>query len=333
MKKALVTGAAGFIGSHVVEQLLQENVEVRALLRPGEPDANLRGLECEIRQGDLLDKPAIDSAVQGVDTVFHLAAIYSIWMKDWSRMYEVNLQGSRNVLWSALKHSVEKVVYTSSIAAIGIAPGTELSDESTPFNQHTLGSHYVLTKYLSQQEALGFAEHGLDLSVVNPAFPFGDRDIAPTPTGQMIIDILAGVNRFYFDGGINLVDVNDVARGHVLAAKRGQRGGIYILSNLNISMKDFIQLVHRVASMRTSLKVKLPIPLLKSASSALSWWSDHVSNKPPLSTPIEVEYASNYLYFDNSKAKKELGLEFSPIEDSLAAAIRWFQENGYVKVH
>lgn len=329
MKKALVTGAAGFIGSHVVRELLAENVEVKCLIRPGEATRNLDGLDVEMLSGDILDSSVVESTLAGVDTVFHLAAIYSIWMRDWSRIYEVNIQGSRNVFWACLKKDIEKVVFTSSIAAIGIASGTMLSTEDTPFNQYTLGNHYVLTKYLSQQEALGFARNGLDLVVVNPCFPFGPNDIAPTPTGQIIIDILRGINRTYFNGGINIIDVRDVARGHVLAAQKGRAGNLYILGNRNIPMEDFMRLVCRSAGFEGRMIFKMPVLTIKMGTAVLKWWSDHISHKTPMSTPPEIDYAAQYLYFDNAKAVHELGLTFHPVEDSLMESIRWFQENGY----
>jgi dihydroflavonol-4-reductase len=329
MKSALVTGAAGFIGSHVVRELLAENVEVKCLIRPGENKRNLDGLDVEMITGDILDNAVVEKSIGGVDTVFHLAAIYSIWMKDWSRIYEVNLQGSRNILWACLKKNIEKVVYTSSIAAIGIAPGKALSTEETLFNQHALGNHYILTKYLSQQEALGFVKNGLDLVVVNPCFPFGPMDIAPTPTGQIIVDILKGINRTYFNGGINIADVRDVARGHVLAAKKGRMGNLYILGNRNIPMEDFMRLVCRVADFDGRMLFKFPVSALKVGAGVLKLWSDYVSHKPPMSTPAEIAYASQYLYFDNSKTLKELGLSFRPVEDSLRDSIMWFRENGY----
>jgi dihydroflavonol-4-reductase len=329
MKKVLVTGAAGFIGSHVVRELLAENKEVRCLIRPGENTRNLKGLDVEKVQGDILKASAVEKALAGVDTVFHLAAIFSIWMKDWSRIYEVNIQGSRNVLWSCLRKDVEKVVFTSSIAAIGIEPGEALSNEDTPFNQYTLGSHYVLTKYLSQQEALGFAKNGLQVVVVNPCFPFGPMDTAPTPTGQIIVDILKGVNRAFFNGGINVIDVRDVARGHVLAAKKGKAGRLYILGNRNIAMEEFLRLVGRVAGFDGRMLLKMPVPLMKAGTAGLKWLSDNVTRKPPLSTPSEIAYASQYLYFDNARAVRELGLTFSPVEDSLKDSIEWFRENGY----
>lgn len=329
MKKTLVTGAAGFIGSHVVRELLAENIEVRCLIRPGEDTANLQGLDVEMVRGDVMDIAAVWGAVSGVDTVFHLAAVFSIWMKDWSRIYEVNMQGSRNILWTSLRAGVERVVYTSSIAAIGIAPGKMLSTEETPFNQYMLGNHYVLTKYLSQQEALSFAANGLDLVVVNPCFPFGPGDIAPTPTGQIIVDILKGLNRMYFTGGINIVDVRDVARGHVLAAKKGKGGNLYILGSRNIPMGEFMRLICTEAGFAGRTLVKLPVSAMKAGTACLRWVSDHVTHTPPLSTPPEIEYASQYLYFDNAKAKQELGMDFRPVEVSIRDSIAWFREHGY----
>lgn len=328
MKKALVTGAAGFIGSHVVRQLLDKNIEVRALVKPKENTANIKDFDIEIMEGDVLNKNKVDEAIKGVDTIFHLAAIYAIWMEDWKWIYEVNLAGSRNILWAAFNADhIDRVVYTSSIAAIGTTPGKKLSNENTPFNQYNLGSHYVLTKYLSQQEALVFAQNGLDLVVVNPAFPFGVNDIGPTPTGKMIIDILSGINRTAFKGGINIVDVRDVAAGHILAAEKGKAGEKYILGNQNVTITDFMKMVHKANGSDSSFIPEIPTSILKGGTYALSLWSDHISKKPPLSTPVEVEYASNHLFVDNAKAKKELGLKFRPVEDSLKESIAWFKEN------
>ena len=329
MKKALVTGAAGFIGSHVVQELLQDNVEVKALIMPGEDTKNLEGMDIETMEGNILDQDAVKAAVKGVDTIFHLAAIYAIWMKDWRNIYEVNIQGSRNVLWTALKAGVNRVVYTSSVAALGVKAGKTLSDEETPFNQYDLGNHYVLTKYLSQQEALGFARNGLDLVVVNPCFPFGENDIAPTPTGQIIIDTLSGLNRFAFGGGFNVVDVKDVARGHLLAAKKGKAGEKYILGNQNLTLEKFMRLVYKTAGFEKRMLIKIPGFLMKTGTIPLKYWADHVSHKPPLSSPPEIEYASQYLFFDNTKARENLGLKFTPVKDSLKRSINWFRKNGY----
>jgi len=328
MKKALVTGAAGFIGSHVVRALLDDNVHVRAMIRPGEDTRNIKELDIEIVEGDVMDNDFVKKAVSGVDTVFHLAAIYAIWMPDWRPIYEVNLQGSRNILWACLHSGVGKVVYTSSISAIGIAPGKDLSNETTPFNQYDLGSHYVITKYLSQQEALGFAANGLDLVVVNPAFPFGPGDIGPTPTGRMIIDIATGINRTAFSGGLNIVDVRDVAMGHVLAAKKGKSGELYILGNRNVTVTELMDMVNNCLGQKKRYIPMVPKAVLTGGTYVLRAWSDRVSHKPPMSTPVEIRYASNYLYFDNTKAKTQLGLDFRPVETSIKESLEWFRENG-----
>jgi len=331
MKKALVTGAAGFIGSHVVTQLLEKNIEVRAFVKPKENTANITGLDIDIMEGDILNKQKVKEAIKGVDTIFHLAGIYAIWMEDWKWIYEVNLKGSRNILWAALKADhIDRVIYTSSMAALGTSPGKKPSTEDTPFNQYTLGSHYILTKYLSQQEALGFAQNGLDLVVVNPAFPFGVNDIAPTPTGKMIIDILSGINRTSFKGGFNIVDVQDVAKGHILAAEKGKTGEKYFLGNQNVTIAEFMKIVHKADGRKNSFIPMVPKHVLKGGAIALSLWSDYISKKPPLSTPVEINYASNYLYGDNTKAKKELGLKFRPVEHSLKDSIAWFRKNNMI---
>ena len=331
MKKALVTGAAGFIGSHVVRLLLDDGVAVRALLYPGENRVNIEGLDVELVEGDICDAAAMRSAVRGVDVVFHLAAIYAIWMPDWSRIYDVNLLGSRNVLWAAMDEGVKRVVYTSSVAGIGISPGTQVSDETTPFNQFELGHHYVLTKYLSQQEALGFAANGLDLVVVNPGFPFGPHDVGPTPTGSILMDIVTGKNRWHFGGGLNVVDVRDVAQGHVAAAHKGRCGEMYLLSNLNVTMKELNDLVLKVVGESSRITFSLPTSMVRTAAAGLAWRADRFTRKPPLSTPVEIDYASQYLFFDNAKARRELDLSFRPIEESIRDAIDWFTTMGYLR--
>lgn len=328
MKKALVTGAAGFIGCHVVRELLEENVEVRAMVRPGENAKNLDGLDIETVQGDVLDCSAIERALEGVDTLFHLAAIYQLWLPKRSDIYNVNLEGSRRVLWAALKKNLDKVVYTSSIAGIGIAPGKQLSNEDTPFD-HWDAPDYVRTKYLSQEEALGFSANGLPLVVVNPAFPFGARDIVPTPTGRLIVDCLNGKIPALFEMGICAVDVEDVARGHVLAAKKGRVGQKYILGNENVTVKDFYARVGSVAGMKAP-SITLPTSFALLAAYLMEKRADK-TGEPPTATTVTVRYSSQYLFYDNSKAKKELGLEFTPVDESIARAVEWFRKNGYAK--
>jgi len=267
--------------------------------------------------------------MKGVDVVFHLAAIYSTWMLDWSKIYEVNIQGTRNVLWAALKSSsVKKVVFTSSISALGTATDKKSANEDTPFDQYDFGAHYVLTKYLSQQEALGFAQNGLNLVVVNPAFPFGPGDVAPTPTGELIKSVLSGVTRFSFEGGINIIDVRDVAKGHLLAAKKGKKGKKYILGNKNVTMEQFIRMVRQAAGMKEIRLPKIPIPALKATAFLLTAWADNISHSRPMLTPADAEITSRFLFYDVSRVQNELGLSFRPLSKSLADSIKWFEARG-----
>jgi len=326
VKKTLVTGAAGFIGSNVVRELLAQNVEVRALIKPGENVQNLDGLDLEKISGDLLDRESLKRALKGCDTLFHLAAIYAIWLPDRKLMYDVNLKGSSNMLWTAFKADVEKVVFTSSIAAIGLHPGKELSNEDTPFNLVPVANDYILSKYLSQVQALDFAENGLPLVVVNPAFPFGEGDIGPTPTGRLILEALNPKVPVYMEGGLNIVDVRDVARGHILAAQKGRVGESYLLSNLNISNRDFFGLVARLGGAEKSRLYKMPTPIVEFIGMLQEVYAERWSRETPSATRKVIQYASKYAYFDNTKSCRELGLEFSNIEDSLRLAIDWFRK-------
>lgn len=329
MKKALVTGAAGFIGSNVVKALLDDGVEVRALTLAGEDLSNLAGLDVDKIEGDVLDPLVLDRALAGCDALFHLAAVYKIWHRDRGVFYRVNLQGSRNVLWAARRAEVEKVVFTSSIAGIGIEPGSKLANEDTEFNVYDVANDYILTKYLSQEEALTFAREGLPLVVVNPCFPVGAGDVAPTPTGKMIIDTVNGVNPAYFKGGLNVVDVRDVARGHLLAAKQGKVGEKYILGGHNLTVKKFFKLIGSVAGVRTAY-IPVSVPIARSLGYLLEKWADR-TGRPPLMTSKEIPTLARYAFYDVSKAKEQLGLEITPIEESLGLAIDWFREQGRIR--
>ena len=329
MKKALVTGSAGLIGSNVVKVLLEEGIDVRAMVLPGEDTRNLVGLDIEKIEGNVLDLPSIDRALSGCDTLFHLAAVYSIWEQDRSIFYKVNVQGSRNILWAARRAEVEKIVYTSSVAALGIKPGLDPADEDTEFNQFHLANDYVLTKYLSQEEAISFAREGLPLVVVNPCFPFGEGDKQPTPTGKTIVDVVNGTNKMYFKGGLNVVDVMDVARGHFLAAKKGKNGEKYILGNQNFTIKAFFKKVAEIAGV-TAPFVPTPIFLAKRVGQLLEKIAN-LTGRPPLTTAKEVPYMAQHLFYDVKKSKEKLGLGLTPTEDSIRRSIDWFRREGYIK--
>jgi len=330
MKKALVTGAAGFIGSNVVRELLNEGVGVRALVRPGESQRNLEGLDVERMEGDVLDPARLRKAVQGCDTLFHLAAIYTFWSADPRQIYEVNIRGTNYMLMTAREAGVERIVVTSSIAAIGLEPGRTPATEETPFNWFRHKIDYVLTKYLSEMNALDMAQFGLPVVVVNPAFPFGPGDITPTPTGRIVVDVVNGKFPGYIDAGIMAVDVRDVARGHVLAAMKGRVGEKYILGNENRTLKEMVERIAQVAGVKIRLR-KLPKAVMFGYGWAAERIADHVTHREPLLTYAAAQTSAKFCYFDSTKARTELGLTFRPLDDTIRDAIAWFRSIGMIK--
>jgi len=329
--KTLVTGAAGFIGSAVVRRLLARGHEVRCYLEPNARVANLEGLDVERVEGDVNDRAQVARALEGCDTLYHLAAIYSLWLPDNAKMYEVNVEGTKTVLWAAYKAGLKKVVYTSSIAAVGLRDGGVPADETVAFNYWDDANTYIRSKWLSERDALRFAAEGLPLVSVNPCFPFGERDIGPTPTGKFIVEALKGRVPGYPDGGFCAVDVEDVAEGHILAAEKGRIGERYILGAHNITYKDFYALVGEIAGVKAPSR-KIPSWFTQ----GMGWLSETVSNrfthKPPVITYKAARMGTRFMYFDCSKAVRELGLPQTPLRDSVTRAVNWFRAHGYDKV-
>lgn len=322
---ALVTGASGFIGSHVVRRLLDEGVRVRALVQDGALLHNLRGLDVEQIPGDLRDEASIARAVAGVDTVFHLGAIFAYWLPDAADMYRVNVEGTVRLLSAARAAGVRLVVHTSSIAAIGTLPGEEQSDETTMFNNWDTADHYILSKYIGETEALRWNALGLPVVVVNPAFPFGENDIAPTPTGLLVQRYISGQNPFVFRGGFHVADVRDVARGHWLAALHGRPGERYILGGHDVTYRKFGDDVCTLAGVALP-KWEVPTAPFAAVGKVLEWVSDHVTGRPPLMVDKALRYTTGrHLYCRIDKAKRELGYEPGPLHDALARSVEWFK--------
>ena len=322
----LVTGATGFIGSAVVRRLLGRGRAVRCYVEPGASRQNLAGLDVEIIEADINDRQAIGRALEGAEALYHLAAIYKLWLPDNALMYEVNVEGTKTVLFAALRAGVGKVVYTSSIAAVGRPEQGELADETTPFNLWDESNHYVRSKWLSERDALRFAREGLPLVVVNPAFPFGARDIAPTPTGRFVVDALAGRVPGYTDGGFNAVNVEDVAEAHILAEERGRVGERYILGDHNVSYKQFFDAVAEVAGLKPITR-RLPTSVFL----GVAWMMEkaaEVRGKAPMLTYKSARYASRNLWFDTRKAHEELGMPTTPLAESIEQSVRWFRDHG-----
>jgi dihydroflavonol-4-reductase len=325
--KTLVTGAAGFIGSAVVRTLLARGREVRALVEPGASMRNLDGLDVEIVEADICDRDAVRAAVRGTEVLYHLAAIYRLWLPDSRRMYEVNVEGTKNVLFAALRFGLARVVHTSSIAAVGLPGAGELADESTAFDYWDQADHYIRSKWLSERDALRFAAEGLPVVVVNPAFPFGERDVAPTPTGRFIVEALHRRIPGYPEGGFNAVDVDDVAEGHVLAEERGRVGERYILGGHNVTYGEFYGAVTELAGLPPITR-KLPTPLVYTLAWAMEKYATY-THEPPRITLKAARYARREVWFDTRRARNELGMPTTPLNDTIEKAIRWFRANGY----
>lgn len=331
MSTVAVTGATGFIGSAVVRKLVERGRTVRALVEPGAPTKNLDALGSKVERVtvDVCDGAAMERALDGCRALYHLAAIYRTWLPDPEVIYRVNLEGTTATLLAAQKAKVERVVYTSSIAAVGLREDGKPSDESVPFNLWDVANDYILTKYLSERIAMNFARSGLPIVVVNPGFPFGPGDVAPTPTGKIILALLKGQVPGVGPGGFSAIDVDDVAEGHIRAEEKGRIGERYILANHNVTLKELFEMVGALGN------VKVPtLPLPKTLSLAMAFgmemWADHVSRKEPPATYKALRYAQQNVFFDNTKARTELGLPQTPLADSIARSITWFRENGMV---
>ncbi|MCG8420027.1 MAG: SDR family oxidoreductase [Proteobacteria bacterium] len=326
--KTLVTGATGFIGSAVVRKLLASGREVRALVEPGASLHTLDGLDVEVVRGDVCDRDTVDRAFRGVRFLYHLAAIYKIWTPDHRRMYEVNVEGTKNVLFAAMRSQVDRVVHTSSIAAVGLPESGQLADETTLFNYWKDADHYIRSKWLSERDALRFAGEGVPVIVVNPAFVFGVGDAAPTPTGSLILEALRGRVPGYPGGGFNAVDVEDVAEAHVLAEAKGRVGERYIAGNHNVTYRQFYEEVAAVADLRPITR-KLPGPLVQSMAWAMES-AARFTQRPPRITRKAAWYAARRVWFDTGKAHAELGMPTTPLRQTIARAVEWFRDHGYV---
>ncbi len=324
---AAVSGATGFIGSAVVRRLLAEGREVRALVEPGASTKNLDALESSRLQRvevDVCDLAGMTKALEGAGAYYHLAAVYRVWNPDPRLIYRVNVEGTTASLLAAQAAKVGKVVYTSSIAAIGLRSDGQPSDESVEFNLFDIANEYLLTKMLSERIALRFAEV-MPLVVVNPAFPFGPGDVAPTPTGKIMLALLRGEVPGTGPGGFCAIDVDDVAAGHVAAEARGRVGERYILGNHNVSFRDFCALVARAGGVAPP-RLTLPGWLGEGLARGFEAWSDLVSHEEPRATYKAVAYLQRDAYFDGRKAREELGVPVTPLEDSIERAVRWFRQ-------
>jgi dihydroflavonol-4-reductase len=326
--RAFVTGGTGFIGGAVVRRLLADGHQVRALVRPGADTRQLEGLPVERIAGDLGDVTGLRRGMAGCDWVFHVAALYSYWGHRWPDFYETNVEGTRRVLETAGEQGVARVVYTSSIAVLGLHPDRSPATEDTPSSLDDRIGSYQRSKFLAEQVARDLGGQGLPVVIVNPSTPVGIGDHKPTPTGQIIVDLLNGRMFGYVDTGLNVVDVDDVAAGHLLAAERGQVGRRYILGGENLTFKQMLDILAEAAG-RPPVRLRIPHRL------ALAWSYVDVAlarlnpGHQPTATPTKVRLSMRYEFFDPARAVRELGLPQTPAREPLRKAVNWYRANGY----
>ena len=327
--KKLVTGATGFIGSAIVRELIRDGEDIRVLVRKTSNTRNIDNLDIERAYGDIRDGDSMRKALKGCDTLYYTAAHFAHWTPDKKLPYEINVEGTKTSLNAALDAGVERVVYTSTNNTMG-AHGADIpANESAEFNHQDTGDNYSMSKYLGEIEAKKFVAKGLPIVIVNPTIVIGAHDIKPTPSGKMIIDIANKEMPGYIEGGVNIIDVEDVARGHILAAKKGRVGERYLFGNENMSVSDYFRLISEVAGVKPP-KIKIPYYL----AIALGYMFElgaYITKKPPVTTASEVKIGRKYEFYDCSKAVKELGLPQTPIRASIERAINWFRENGYIR--
>ncbi len=325
--KKLVTGATGFIGSAIVRELIKDGEEVKVFVRQTSDTRNIDTLDVERAYGDIRDGDSMKRALKGCDTLYFTAAFFAHWTPDTNLLYEVNVGGTKASLKAALEAGVQKVVYTSTNNAIA-ASGPVPTNEEAVFNYWKSGDHYSLSKYAAENEARIFAVRGLPVVIVNPTLVIGTNDIKPTPSGQMIIDVVKGKMPGYIDGGINIIDVDDVARGHIVAATKGRVGERYLFGNRNITVYEYLKLIADLAGVKPPM-VKIPYHLALALAYVLEFGAG-LTKRPPVFTAGEVRIGKMTEWYDCSKAVNELGLPQTPIDITIRKAIAWFRGNGYL---
>jgi dihydroflavonol-4-reductase len=325
--KKLVLGATGFVGSAVMRELLKDGNDVKVVLRKSSNTANLDPFDVERVYADMTDTDSMKKALEDCDTLFITAAYFAHWAPNPKKLYEVNVGGTKATLQAALEAGIEKVVYTSTNNTIG-AHGAPPVDENEDFNQWDIDDDYSKSKYLAEIEAYKYGARGVPIVIVNPTFVIGTNDVRPTPSGRMIIDVASGKEQLYMDARTNIIDVDDVARGEILAAQKGRVGERYILGNTNVNIPEFYRLIAEIAGVQAP-KIKVPYPLALLAGHIFTTQAA-ITGNPPFVTAGEVKIGHRGEWYDCSKAVNELGMPLTPLPETIKKAINWFRENGYL---
>ena len=324
-----VTGATGFVGSHVAQVLAEQGADLRLLVRPSSNPRNIQGLKAERVTGDLRDPASLEKVMAGCDVLFHVAADYRLWIRDPEQMYRANVDGTRAILQAARSNRVRRVVYTSSVATMGFTSDGQPADENSPVSLDSMIGHYKRSKFMAEEVAIKAAKSGMDVVVVNPTTPVGEQDIKPTPTGRIIVDFLKKKFPAYVDTGLNLVDVKECARGHVAALERGRSGERYILGGENLTLKQILDKLAVITGL-PSPKVKLPYAVALASGLVDTVVTGLLLRREPRVTLDAVRMGRKKMFVSSAKAARELGWKTVPVEGALRRAVEWFQANGYV---
>ena len=328
--KSLVTGATGFLGSAVMRCLLTAGHEVRVLVRPGSNRKNLENFPVEISEGDLLDHQSLKRAVSGCDNLFHVAADYRLWVPDPETMYGINVRGTQALIIAAAEAGIKRIIYTSSVATLGLNPDGSPANEETPCDFTTISGDYKRSKYQAEQIVKKLTDdHHLPLTIVNPSAPIGPGDVRPTPTGRIVIDTLMKRMPGYVNTGLNIAHVDDIAYGHLLAYQHGRLGDRYILGGDNLMLVQILKTIDELNGIQVN-RFQIPINLMF----PMAWCMEKIAtltDTEPRATLNSIRMAKKLMFFSSEKAHRELGYRYRPAIEALKDAVKWFKENNYYK--
>ena len=325
---AFLTGATGFVGSHVARALAEHGADVRLLVRPNSNTKNIADLKADLVIGDLRDPVSLEKGIAGCDVIFHVAADYRLWVRDPDEMYRANVEGTQSILEAARKNGVRRIVYTSSVATMGFTSNGQPADENSPVSLDKMIGHYKRSKFMAEKIALEAGRSAMDVVVVNPTTPVGERDIKPTPTGRIVVDFLKKKFPAYVDTGLNLVDVRECARGHLAALEKGRSGERYILGGENLTLKQILDKLAAITGL-PSPKVRVPYVVALATGVVDEMVTGHIFGREPRATIDAVRMGRKKMFVSSGKAERELGWRVVEVDDALHRAVEWFQANGY----
>lgn len=326
---AFVTGASGFLGNHVARALAKQGADLRLLIRANSNTKNIADLKADLVTGDLRDPASLEKGIAGCEVVFHVAADYRLWVRDPNEMYRSNVEGTRAILEAARKNSVRRVVYTSSVATMGFTSNGQPADENSPVSLDNMIGPYKRSKFMAEQVAIEAARSGLDVVIVNPTTPVGERDVKPTPSGRIIVDFLKKKFPAYVDTGLNLVDATECARGHIAALEKGRSGERYILGGENLTLKQILDKLGAITGL-PSPTIRVPYVLALATGVVDEVVTGRIRGREPRATIDAVRMGRKKMFVSSAKAEGELGWKIVPVDDALRRAVEWFRSNGHI---